>query len=72
MHQFIFSYAGDKSEVIDVENPDLNKYPNFSQATPYRCLLLPGDVLYIPGTLFISVFSYLLFFLLYQQKIIIW
>lgn len=40
---------GDKSEVIDIENPDLNKYPKFAQATQYKCTLLPGDVLYIPA-----------------------
>lgn len=40
---------GDKSEVLDVENPDLEKYPKFLNATKHTCHLLPGDVLYIPA-----------------------
>lgn len=68
----MFLFAGDKSEVIDVENPDLNKYPNFSQATQYRCLLLPGDVLYIPGKFFIALsFLIYLFFNFINRKITI-
>lgn len=60
---FTFMFVGDKSEVVDVENPDLNRYPKFAEATQYRCCLLPGDVLYIPGmfnctlTHFICVYS---------------
>ncbi|RZF44179.1 hypothetical protein LSTR_LSTR003819 [Laodelphax striatellus] len=40
---------GDKSEIVDIDNPDLNKYPNFVKATRYDCLLRPGDVLFIPA-----------------------
>ena len=40
---------GDKSEILDVDNPDLEKYPLFSQVKRYDCLLIPGDVLFIPG-----------------------
>ncbi|XP_053328256.1 tRNA wybutosine-synthesizing protein 5 [Spea bombifrons] len=41
--------SGDKSEVLDVDNPDLVKYPLFSQARRYDCVLEAGDVLFIPG-----------------------
>ncbi|CAH2306031.1 tRNA wybutosine-synthesizing 5 isoform X1 [Pelobates cultripes] len=44
--------AGDKSEVLDVDNPDLDKYPLFSQARRYECLLEAGDVLFIPALWF--------------------
>ncbi|GFY78948.1 tRNA wybutosine-synthesizing protein 5 [Trichonephila inaurata madagascariensis] len=40
---------GDKSEVLDIENPDFNKFPNFKNVTWYECCLLPGDILYIPA-----------------------
>ncbi|XP_076306272.1 tRNA wybutosine-synthesizing protein 5-like [Tachypleus tridentatus] len=40
---------GDKSEVLDVENPDLEKYPEFIKATKYTCTLDSGDILFIPA-----------------------
>ncbi|GIY25279.1 tRNA wybutosine-synthesizing protein 5 [Caerostris extrusa] len=40
---------GDKSEVIDIENPDLEKFPKFKNVTRHECHLLSGDVLYIPA-----------------------
>ena len=42
-------FLGDKSEVLDVDNPDLEKFPEFAKATKYECILEPGDVLFIPG-----------------------
>ena len=35
---------------VDVENPDIGKFPNFKELapTPYECILGPGDALYIP------------------------
>ena len=47
--------AGDKSEVLDIDNPDLNKFPKFQKATPYICTLEPGDVLFIPAMWFHNV-----------------
>ena len=41
--------SGDKSEVLDVDNPDLTKYPEFAKATRYECELEPGNILFIPG-----------------------
>lgn len=40
---------GDKSEVINVDNPDLEMYPLFTRATKYTCQIVPGDVLFIPA-----------------------
>ena len=47
------TYAGDKSQVIDIENPDLSEYPLFANVTHHECILNPGDVLYIPGCLYL-------------------
>ncbi|XP_040213122.1 tRNA wybutosine-synthesizing protein 5 [Rana temporaria] len=44
--------SGDKSEVLDVDNPDLSTYPLFSQARRYECILEAGDVLFIPALWF--------------------
>ncbi|XP_072275243.1 tRNA wybutosine-synthesizing protein 5 [Pyxicephalus adspersus] len=49
--QFLY-LSGDKSEVLDVDNPDLAKYPLFSQARRYECTLEAGDVLFIPALWF--------------------
>lgn len=40
---------GDKSEILDIDNINFNRYPNFKKVTWYECCLLPGDVLYIPA-----------------------
>ncbi|XP_023959825.1 tRNA wybutosine-synthesizing protein 5 isoform X1 [Chrysemys picta bellii] len=40
--------AGTKSEVLNVDNPDLEKYPLFMKARRYECSLEAGDVLFIP------------------------
>ncbi|KAB1279002.1 tRNA wybutosine-synthesizing protein 5 [Camelus dromedarius] len=41
--------SGTKSEVLNIDNPDLAKYPLFSKARWYECSLKAGDVLFIPG-----------------------
>eukprot|EP00075_Anas_platyrhynchos_P035665 XP_027324918.1 bifunctional peptidase and arginyl-hydroxylase JMJD5 isoform X2 [Anas platyrhynchos] len=33
---------------VDVEDPDLNKFPNFRKAACQCCILMPGQVLFIP------------------------
>lgn len=48
---------GDKSEVLDIDNPDLSKYPKFAEATPFECFMEPGDVLFIPAMWFHNVIS---------------
>uniref|UniRef100_A0A8C3W9M4 tRNA wybutosine-synthesizing protein 5 n=1 Tax=Catagonus wagneri TaxID=51154 RepID=A0A8C3W9M4_9CETA len=49
--------SGSKSEVLNIDNPDLAKYPLFSKARWYECFLKPGDVLFIPALWFHNVIS---------------
>jgi hypothetical protein len=39
------------SQIPDIENPDLNKFPLFAHAVPMRFRLHPGEILFIPGGL---------------------
>jgi hypothetical protein len=39
---------GDKSQVLEVDTPDLEKYPLFAKAKRYECILEPGDAVFIP------------------------
>jgi len=48
---------GDKSQVLDIENPDLNQYPLFPKAKRFECLLTAGDVLFIPALWFHNIIS---------------
>ncbi|KAK3103844.1 hypothetical protein FSP39_022383 [Pinctada imbricata] len=48
---------GDKSEVLDVDNPDTDKFPDFYKAQKHVCFLEPGDVLFIPALWFHNVIS---------------
>ncbi|XP_037567342.1 tRNA wybutosine-synthesizing protein 5-like isoform X2 [Dermacentor silvarum] len=43
---------GDKSRVLDVECPDLEKFPKFQKATRYEATLNSGDILFIPALWF--------------------
>lgn len=40
---------GDKSEVLDIDTPDVERYPEFVKAQRFECILEPGDLLFIPG-----------------------
>ncbi|KAF4804408.1 lysine demethylase 8 [Turdus rufiventris] len=33
---------------VDVEDPDLDKFPNFTKASFQSCILMPGQILFIP------------------------
>ncbi|XP_031562148.1 tRNA wybutosine-synthesizing protein 5-like [Actinia tenebrosa] len=48
---------GDKSEVLNIDNPDLKRFPRFSSAVPFECHLEAGDVLFIPALWFHNVLS---------------
>ncbi|XP_064646271.1 tRNA wybutosine-synthesizing protein 5-like [Lineus longissimus] len=48
---------GDKSEVLDIDNPDFTKYPDFLKARRYECYLEPGDVLFIPALWFHNIIA---------------
>ncbi|XP_064459258.1 tRNA wybutosine-synthesizing protein 5-like [Ornithodoros turicata] len=43
---------GDKSQVTDIENPDLVRYPEFLKAEQHVGVLEPGDILFIPALWF--------------------
>ncbi|XP_005813775.1 tRNA wybutosine-synthesizing protein 5 [Xiphophorus maculatus] len=43
---------GDKSEVLDIDAPDLKRFPEFIKAKRYDCVLEPGDLLFIPALWF--------------------
>ncbi|XP_054277778.1 tRNA wybutosine-synthesizing protein 5-like [Macrosteles quadrilineatus] len=43
---------GDKSRVLDIDKPDLEKFPGFLKAQKYECILEPGDILFIPALWF--------------------
>lgn len=47
--------SGDKSQVVDIDKPDLDHFPLFAQAHAYEALLQPGDVLFIPALWFHNV-----------------
>ncbi|XP_059558663.1 tRNA wybutosine-synthesizing protein 5 isoform X2 [Myotis daubentonii] len=49
--------SGTKSEVLNIDDPDLAKYPLFSKARRYECSLNAGDVLFIPALWFHNVIS---------------
>ncbi|AWP12714.1 putative tRNA wybutosine-synthesizing protein 5 [Scophthalmus maximus] len=44
--------SGDKSEVLDIDAPDLKRFPDFVKAKRYECVLEPGDLLFIPALWF--------------------
>jgi len=43
---------GDKSEVLDIDNPDLKKFPLFAKVRHHETVLEPGDILFIPALWF--------------------
>ena len=43
---------GDKSRVVDIDNPDLKQFPLFPLAKQYMAELQPGDILFIPALWF--------------------
>ncbi len=45
----------DKSQVLDIDNPDLSAHPRFASAQRHECHLEPGDVLFIPALWFHNV-----------------
>ncbi|XP_036856111.1 tRNA wybutosine-synthesizing protein 5 isoform X3 [Manis javanica] len=49
--------SGTKSEVLNIDKPNLAKYPLFSKARRYECSLKGGDVLFIPALWFHNVIS---------------
>jgi len=48
---------GDKSQVLDVDSPDLVSFPLFAGVTRHECFLEEGDILFIPALWFHNVLS---------------
>lgn len=34
---------------VNIDDPDLDRYPLYAKATPYRVVLEEGDILYLPA-----------------------
>lgn len=49
--------VGDKSEIIDIDNVNLERYPKFANVDWYECELQPGDVIFIPALWFHNVIA---------------
>uniref|UniRef100_A0A1B6C0F6 tRNA wybutosine-synthesizing protein 4 n=1 Tax=Clastoptera arizonana TaxID=38151 RepID=A0A1B6C0F6_9HEMI len=48
---------GDKSEVLDIDNPNLEQFPDFHNAIKYECFLESGDIIFIPALWFHNTLS---------------
>jgi tRNA wybutosine-synthesizing protein 5 len=44
--------TGDKSQVLDIDNPDCKLYPKFLLVQRYECIMEPGDIIFIPALWF--------------------
>jgi histone arginine demethylase JMJD6 len=42
---------------IDISNPDLQKYPNYKDATPIHVIVNPGETLFIPAGIWHTAYS---------------
>ena len=47
----------DNASSVDIEAPDLGKHPNFAGAVVEVCVLMPGELLYIPHSYWHAVSS---------------
>lgn len=54
--QFLY-LNGDKSQVIDIDTPNLELFPEFVKATAHECIMEPGDILFIPALWFHNMTS---------------
>lgn len=43
---------------VDIQEPDLERFPNFAKARRVHCVLRPGDVLFMPAFWWHEVQSY--------------
>jgi len=48
---YVHPHQSNASQIPDIENPDLDKFPLFAEAIPMRFRLHPGEILFIPGGL---------------------
>lgn len=47
-HLYIGQFERPSFSPVDVENPDLDKYPNYRDCTPWKGIVHPGEMLHIP------------------------
>lgn len=48
MYPFPVTHPCDRVSMVDVRNPDLERFPRFAEVRGHVALLGPGDILYIP------------------------
>jgi tRNA wybutosine-synthesizing protein 5 len=48
---------GDKSLVLDIDNPDISAYPNFRNVERFEAVLEEGDIVFIPSLWFHNVIA---------------
>lgn len=48
LYPYPVGHAADRQSQVDLYNPDLTKFPKFSEAVGLQTILNPGDVLYLP------------------------
>jgi Cupin-like domain len=48
---YVHPHQYNASQIPDIEDPDLDKFPLFGEAIPMRFRLHPGEILFIPGGL---------------------
>lgn len=44
--------VGDKSRVLDIDNPDTSMFPKFCSVPRYECIMESGDIIFIPALWF--------------------
>ncbi|XP_049831261.1 tRNA wybutosine-synthesizing protein 5-like [Schistocerca gregaria] len=44
--------VGDKSRVLDIDNPDASEFPKFSSVLRHECIMESGDIIFIPALWF--------------------
>jgi len=42
---------GSSSTLLDIDNANVAMFPKYAHSHPLECILCPGDILFIPGTL---------------------
>ena len=63
---------GSSSPVLDVDHPDLSRFPRFAKTHAMECILQPGDILFIPALCELSRFSSLSLSFLFPMFILIY
>nr|CAD7194244.1 unnamed protein product [Timema douglasi]CAD7421617.1 unnamed protein product [Timema poppensis] len=44
--------TGDKSQVLDIDDPDVERFPKFLSAQRHECVMESGDIIFIPALWF--------------------